>query len=372
MAETRTPKSPEVRISADSHMAEPLDLWQTRLPERYRAGVMDFSKGHHQIGKGQYAREGGWDPAKRLVDMAADGVVAEVLYPTRGKEMYRDDLAPEVAEACASVYNDWMIEFCSEAGDRLWGQAEIGLWNTDHAVHELERCMKAGLAGATVWEIPPEGIPWTSDHYDPFWAAAQEMGAPVSMHINTGFGPYTGGFRPGRSLVESVARTCGEHKAIAMRQLTELICSGVFERFPELRVVLAELEVGWIPFWVEDMDRRFLKWRERTLPMLPSEYFHRNVFATFTQDEVGGHLLASYGQDNFLWSNDYPHPGCIWPFSGEIITHTLGHLDAATMAKVLRENTARIYGRPVPSPMPVPTERPPSMDEEWGRRWIER
>src|SRR5436189_4780189 len=115
----------ENRISADSHMAEPLDLWQQRMPEKFKDHALHFTG--HKIGEGQYARVGGWEPAARLKDMAADGVAAEVLYPTRAKEMWRQGCIPAVAEMSAHVYNEWMGEFCQEAPDRLWGQSVVCL-----------------------------------------------------------------------------------------------------------------------------------------------------------------------------------------------------------------------------------------------------
>jgi uncharacterized protein len=359
----------ENRISADSHMAEPLDLWQQRMPERHRENALRFR--HHEIGKGQYAREGGWDPRERLKDMAADGVSAEVLYPTRGKEIFRQGCEPEIAQISAHVYNDWMVEFCQEAPDRLWGQSLICLWDIDHAVRELEWSRKSGLRGASIWMIPPEGLPFDSNHYERFWSAAEELEMPISMHINQGFGEYAEGLDRGAGIVESVKRTCGGHKKIAMDVLTEFICSGVFERHPRLKLVLAELEVGWIPFWLEDMDRRFLKSREHgKFSLLPSEYFSRNIYATFTQDRAGGYLIGLYGEDNFLWSNDYPHPGCIWPYSDTVIEKTLGHLDPSVRRKVLCENVAQLYGMPIPEPMP--RQPAPDMEAVWGRLWINR
>lgn len=360
----------EIRISADSHMAEPFDLWEKRLPAKLRDRAQRYPSGRY--GAGLHLRAGGWDPAARLKDIAADGISAEVLYPTLGKDMYRQGKHPdpELTEASAHAYNDWMIEFCQEAPDRLWGQAEIVLWDIDHAVQELRRSKKSGLRGATIWMIPPEGLSFASDHYERFWAAAQDLEMPVSMHINQGFGPYGADRDSLRGdFVESVAFTCGGHKAIAMQALTEIICSGVLERYPGLKIVMAELEVGWIPFWLEDVDRRFLKSREHSrFPLLPSEYFNRQIYATFTQDEVGGFLLQRWGADNFMWSNDYPHPGCIWPHSDEVIALTLSHLSPEIRAKALCENAARLYGMPIPAPMPrlEPTDK----DAIWERPWI--
>ena len=352
----------EGRISADSHMSEPPDLWDKRLPARFREYAIHI---RHEPGKGFYARAGGYEPGPRLEDMARDGIVAEVLYPTFGKDMYTEERPPEAAQACAVAYNDWMIEFCQEAPDRLWGQAEIPLWDVDWAAGELQRCRNAGLVGPTIWMVPPADLPFTSAHYDRFWAAAQDLDAPVSMHINTGFSSYASRSRTagrGRDQVASLKRSATGHKQITADALTEIIISGVLERFPRLKVVVAEVEIGWIPFWLSEMDKMS---RRRPLPLKPSEYFYRQCYSTFTEDEVGGRLLQWYGQDSFMWSTDYPHVGTgdIWLFSDEVIERTLSHLDKRVLAKVLRENVAKLYGKRVPAVMPEPPADPTL--EEW-------
>ncbi len=353
-----------VRISADSHMSEPLDLWEKGLPEEFREYTIPL---RGEYGKGFYARRGGYEPGPRLVDMARDGIVAEVLYPTFAKDMYDPGRPPAAAEALARVYNDWMVDFCSEAPDRLWGQAEIALWDIDHAIAEMERCRKAGLVGATIWMVPPEDIPFSTDHYDRFWAAAQDLAMPVSMHINTGFGRYEArarGTALGYDRIATLKRTATGHKQVTADALTDIICSGTFERFPQLKIVVAEIEVGWIPFWLTEMDKRS---RQRGLPLMPSEYFYRQCYSTFTEDEVGGMLLERYGQRSFMWSTDYPHVGTgdIWLFSDEVIERTLGHLAPEVQARVLRDNVAELYGMPVPTAMPEPPEDPTL--EEWRK-----
>src|SRR6266567_8330873 len=133
----------EQRISADSHMAEPPDLWETRLPEKYRDRALHFPnvKLYESF---QHFRAGGWDPHERLRDQAYDGISAEVLYPTLGYASYGVG-DPALEEACTRVYNDWMIEFCDVAPDRLWGLGLISLWNIDNGIKELERCKRAGM-----------------------------------------------------------------------------------------------------------------------------------------------------------------------------------------------------------------------------------
>ena len=357
----------EIRISADSHVSEPPDLWKKGLPAKFRDRAPRFPR--VKRGAGLHARAGGWDAAERLKDIAADGISAEVLYPTLAKGIYEqagDD--PVLAQACDRVYNDWMIEFCAHAPERLWGQAHIGLWNMDYAVAELQRCREAGLRGATIWIIPPEGLPFTSDHYERFWSAAEDLDTPVSMHINSGFGIYLERHFEDRR--EIITRQSYGHKTVAMQALAELILSGALERHPRLRLVIAEYEVGWIPFWLEDLDRKAGRRESLGLSLAPSAYFNRQVYATFMQDGVGGFLLQRWGADNFLWSNDYPHGGGIWPYSDEVIENTLGRLSTQTRAKVLGQNVAKVYGMPIPEPM----ARQPAPDAEriWKRPWLKR
>ena len=132
----------ELRVSADSHLSERPDLWEKGLPAQYRDRAPRFPR--IQLGRGNHVRAGGWDPVARLKDMAADGISAEVLYPTLAKSIYEQCEDVEVAEASCRVYNDWQLEYCQEAPDRLWGQAFIGLWNIDHAIAELQRARKEG------------------------------------------------------------------------------------------------------------------------------------------------------------------------------------------------------------------------------------
>lgn len=373
MADEKTVPNTEVRISADSHMAEPLDLWTTRMPDKYKDRALQWSG--QRMGKGQYRREGGWDPVARLKDMAADGVVAEVLYPTRAKSLLRTDYEPEIAEASARVYNDWLAEFCSEAPDRLWGLGFLPLFNIETAIEEMDRCKQAGMVGINTWLRPPDDLPFSSEHYEKFWSAAEEMDMPIGMHINNGYGPYAEASQTVRSRekdlgpYDTLAFTAGGHKKIAQDTLTHIICSGVLDRHPRLKFIVAEAEVGWIPFFLEELDKRMR--RRSTMKELPSTYFYRQVFGTFSDDPVGGHLLSHWGQDSFLWANDYPHPGVgdVWLFSGKLIARDLGHLDASIRAKVVRESVAKLYNMPIPEPMPIP---PDSDDPSWEEWRVER
>lgn len=377
---TTAQRTREVRISADSHVAEPFDLWETRLPEALRDRALRFPD--LKVGEVHHTRAGGWDPKERLKDMALDGISAEVLYPSLGLGAFRTQ-NPILAENYARVYNDWLIEYCREAPDRLWGQAVVPLWNVDWAVTELERCRNGDLRGATTWLVPPDDLPFYSDHYERFWAAAQDLGMPVSMHINAGPPvtpdvPMNPGVppRPRPSTPESSggARRLQPpnrpHRNLlaAMNALSDIIASGVLERYPGVNVVIAEVGVGWIPYWLEEeFDRREIERSGQRLSLLPSEYFYRQGHATFLDDAVGAHLLTWRGTESFMWSNDYPHQKCIWPFSEETIARTLGDLPEDVRSKAVCHNAARLYGMPVPAPMDPPAE--PPQGPLPSRRW---
>ena len=203
-------------ISADSHMMEPADLWETRLDNKFRdrapkvvknergsgymfiaPGVRPFPvAGGFGIGKSgedlkehlkkgyEAARPSGWDPAERLKDQDVDGVRAEVIYTTLGMPLFGLD-DDELRRACFTAYNDWVAEFRSYCPPRLHPIALLSLDDIPLAVKELERCAKIGLKGGMIWGVPPDDKPYYNELYDPFWAAAQELKMPLSLHVIT-------------------------------------------------------------------------------------------------------------------------------------------------------------------------------------------
>jgi uncharacterized protein len=330
----------ELRVSADSHMAEPPDLWETRLPQQYRDRAPHFPsvKLYESF---QHIRAGGWDPHERLRDQAYDGISAEVLYPTLGYASYSVG-DPELEEACVRVYNDWLAEFCSVAPDRFWGLGLISLWNVDNAIKELERCKAAGMRGAAIGLCPAEDLPYSDDHYDRFWSACEDTGMSVNLHINSGPGAKKAELRIQNP---NLPRGVHKHKIDCMLAVADMIGGGVFERHPELKVVVAEAGVGWIPFFAQEFDyyqNRFAG-KDAESGGSPSDYIYRNVYGAFISDEIGGILLSKYGQDTFMWSNDYPHPACLWPISERAIAHDLGELTPEARRKVTSGTASRLY-----------------------------
>jgi predicted TIM-barrel fold metal-dependent hydrolase len=370
----------EILISADSHVLELPDLWEKplagtfgdRAPRVYfdehrqnwmfgsRAALPQAVGGLFMAGrsaeelesvrKAGYAaaRQGGWDPVQRVKDMAIDGVSAEVLYPSLALGLFCVEDA-SLQEACFRVYNDWLIGYCKGAPERLVGIALISVYDIDHAVQEMERCKKSGLCGAMIWQVPHRSLPFTSNHYDRVWSAAQDLEMPVNLHILTGYGasmqrqtlPGLERYRRGVNQTEEITNA-----------LFEIIFSGVLERFPLLKVVSVENEIGWIPFWLGQCDKAFERHRSVVaLPIKkrPSEYFQRQVYATFFNDHVGGHLFSWWGEDNCMWSNDYPHQNSTWPHSRDIIARDMGELPTEKREKLVRLNVIQLYKLKMPA-----------------------
>lgn len=333
----------EIIISADSHVMEPPDLWVNGVPERFRESAPKFPP--HKVGEGFQQHPGGWDPHERIKEMETDGLSAEVLYPTLGLDLFGlDDAA--LQEACFRVYNDWLIEYCQAAPDRLVGIPCISVYNIDHAIQELERCTKAGLKGAIIWQVPHADLPFHSSHYDPFWAACQELDAPVSLHILTGHGYNK--HKERRKGVEHYRGSVNLKLHDIANALFELIFYGILDRYPRLKVITVENEVGWMPFFIQQWDYYFRRFRGVNPPPItkdPSEYCKNQVYACFFNDHVGGRNFEWWwGVDNCMWSNDFPHPNSTWPNSRKVIERDLGHLPRETRAKLLSINVAGLYG----------------------------
>jgi predicted TIM-barrel fold metal-dependent hydrolase len=361
-------------ISADSHVSEPPDLWATRCDKQYREraphlvtnppgkeGAYFYYEGHslHPIGiglgagkspeelkefltKATYAdaRPGGWDPAERIKDNAVDGVEGDVLYTTLGFRIFWLKDAGLQAD-CFRVYNDWLAEFVSHAPDKMAGLALISLYDPKAGARELERCAKMGLKGAMIWCSPPQEQPYSSDVYDPFWAAAQEMNMPISLHAITGMGiesQWNWGERYMRTTVLGYE---------VEKSFSVLIFSGVLDRFPNLQIVSAENNIGWIPYYLQRMDRVAARSRAAagfTQQLKPSEYFQRQMWATYIDDYVGVANRRFIGVDRIMWSSDYPHQASSWPHSQEVVSRDFKEASPDEVFKITRGNVAKLYG----------------------------
>ncbi|MBM3347179.1 MAG: amidohydrolase [Betaproteobacteria bacterium] len=374
-------------ISSDSHVLEPGNLWLERLDKKYRDRAprifFDENSGRYKFGgegltpviysglfaankrgdklaeqitkaasAAQAASEkdappGGWDPHQRLKDQDIDGVWAEVVYSSLAMAMFRVE-DPAYQHALFRVYNNWLGEFCSVAPDRLIGMAQIPLVDVEEGVRELRRAHKLGLKGGMIFASPPADRPFTTRHYDPFWRTAEELSMPIGLHILTGHGAPSKRLLSDLTPVEFLTGLMSLSDEVVY-SFTDIVFSGVLERFPKLKLVSAENEVGWIPFWLHMADQwwnRYKKSHPNELTMQPSDYFKRQMYATFLEDPIGVHCaqLPLVGYDNLMWGSDYPHGSSTWPNSLKVIDRIMPGVNQANRRKMLTDNCAKLYG----------------------------
>ncbi|MGE0383176.1 MAG: amidohydrolase family protein [Gammaproteobacteria bacterium] len=355
-------------ISGDGHVNEPPDLWTRRLPAKYASRaprIESFENGDAWVIEGiadpinfglnasagmpaskqkawmrfEEVRRGGWDPAARLEEMDEDGVDAEIMYPTPRLSfgvLTNDDKAFSLA--MVQAYNDWLSEYCAHAPDRLWGLAMMPLAGVDAALAEFERCLKLpGMRGAFIPAYPNGTTTLTADD-DRFFAAVAASGTPLSIHV-------------GLSVAKPTAHKMklpGDTRFYdAPVRMLELLWAGVFDRFPALKVVFAEVDCGWVPFFKEQTDNRYHRMaaaNRLTLTAPPSEYFDRHVFYTYITDTYAVRNRVGVGVENMLWSSDYPHTGGDWPYSWRTIDATFNGVPKPERELILAGNALRLYG----------------------------
>ena len=292
----------------------------------------------------------GWDARCELEAMEIEGVDAAVLFPTRGlyahAKEYADD---ELAAAISRAYNDWFAEFCSAAPQRLFGAGLIPAQCVSSAVLEVRRVAREYAFKAVLLRPNPmRGRNWHDPCYDPLWEVIEEHGLAICFHEGVGAElPVAVGERfDGRYEDMHITEHVACHPVEMMYCVLCMICGGVCERFPGLRVAFLEANCSWAPYWLWRIDEHYQQ-RERALktqlPMLPSEYFKRQCWLSVEPDEhLATHMFEQLGDDNVVFSTDFPHPDSRFPSAVDTLLDQ--PFDPSSLSKILWANTARLYG----------------------------
>jgi predicted TIM-barrel fold metal-dependent hydrolase len=371
-------------ISADGHVDLPLlpaDLFTARVPAALRdrvphvvqvdgvsqwvdgdgallAGVGGTSHTGSPYVKGQSARfdrmneSGFWDdvasgimhpadPALRLAAQDRDGIVGEVVYGILGAANAIRD--PEIQVAVMAAYNDWLVEFCAAADGRIVGVACLPSGNPDAAAAELRRLAARGQLAVEV-AMTHDLLPLWRQEFAPIWQAADETGAIVHLHtIGPPIDPRHA--TNARERASWVGAWLTVFQLRMIDRLAELTFGGVLHAHPNMRVVLGESGIGWLPYVLDRMDE---EWHERfthlELTMPPSDYYRRQMFATFQRDEAGLLLADRIGVHTLMWGNDFPHGDGVWPDSRSVIDKQFAEVSADTRQAICLDNAARLYG----------------------------
>ena len=354
-------------ISSDGHLEVLPERWTPRIPAPYRAkaprtiklpdgGDALLVEGHEPrpvpfldlragrtnetwqpFGVTVEDTAGVGPPEQRLREQDIDGLHAEVLFPNMqmGPRLWRLMADDDAYRAAVRAYNDWLgQEYCAVSRDRLIGLGVIPWTTLDDAIAELKHCAHLGLKGVALGVFPSgKGYPTLED--DRFWAVALDMNIPLTVHV--GFdrqGPRAAqptfeyhGVDPavlarlgGRTIVEWVALPfLGTASAMSLAQI---ILSGVFDRFPNLKIFFAETRLGWVAFWMEEADywyERHRHWAERLLnfkplKQRPSDYVRQHIFFSVQHVErVAVELRHHMGVEHVMFATDFPHIECDWP-----------------------------------------------------------
>jgi predicted TIM-barrel fold metal-dependent hydrolase len=283
----------------------------------------------------------------RLADMDRDGVQATVIFGPIF-QISTDD--PALRVACYQTYNDWLMEFCQAAPDRLIG-APMLPETPDTAHDELMRLAKKGGVRQVSLMIANVNPKLDDPAWEKLWTALEETGIVLGWHITVFVG------KPGDRAAGKAASVFENTKFFMgnfLDPFIDLFAWGILERHPKLKMVMAEAGTGWLPWLVQELDYRHWRlweakefWADKggkDLETKPSELFKRQIYATFQEDYAAMALIPFFGDGHLLWASDYPHPDGVWPNSKSAIERQMQDLSPEMRQKLTHDNAAKLYG----------------------------
>jgi predicted TIM-barrel fold metal-dependent hydrolase len=365
-------------ISADSHIVEPADIFEKYLPAEFRASapvLKDYKGGSawfvaddiepvvlpRTAKTGSGYRDGTPlstdapiaysdilpalnDPAERLKAQYTDSIDAEILYPTPGlwdAVKMLDDNALKLA--LYKAYNNWITDFCAHAPDRLIGLGIVPTTSVEDARDEAQRVASELKLRGMVLGAFPSGAPvgGNSDD-DPFWEVVDRTGLVISIHVAIGnqhstmpFGGIGGGEKP--QMADAIQ---------------PMVSSGFFDRFENVRLVLAHADAGWAIHWLEFGDMYFLRHRHlsnytlKHEDRLLSDYIRRRVWFTFHQDATCVRNRHNIGPAHLMWASHFPYDDSNWPDNRQQATRVTAEAPEDVRENLLAGNVARLYRLP--------------------------
>lgn len=366
-----------ILVSVDDHIVEPPGFIEPHLPAKYRKVA---PKVEHQddgtdlwlyegqrlpnvglnavVGKPreeygieptsfEEMRRGCYDVSERVNDMNANGVLGSLNFPSVAQfcgQLFAKTDDKDQALAMVRGYNDWHIDaWCGAAPDRFIPCALPALWDPQLAADEVRRVASKGCYAVTFSENPARlGYPSLhSDHWDPFWAACEEVGTVVCLHIGSS------------SQLMITAIDAPMDVLITLQPMNivqaaaDLIWSRVLRTFPTLKFALVEGGIGWVPYFLDRIDYTYEhhhRWTGQDFgDRLPSDVFRERFITCFIDDPTGVKLRSDIGLDNITWECDYPHSDCTWPDSPELLAQSLRGVPDGDIARITHENAMRLF-----------------------------
>jgi predicted TIM-barrel fold metal-dependent hydrolase len=349
-------------IDADGHVFEPDWIWERYLEPRFvdrRPRLIRDARGTTRYllegltippgeGRGAWApegimeaslhREGGVDPKLRLVDMDEEGIDVAILFGTFGLALW---IAPEdLSPALCRAYNDWMADYCGTDASRLKATAALPLCSIEASVVEARRAVEE--LGCVALTLPVNILGRNPDDPEifPLYELAQELDVPITFHAGGGrFAEdrFTDAYATAHTVCFPMDILFG---------LTTVLCGGVLERFPTLRVAMLEAGCGFLPYYLERLDEHFEK-RAGEMPITrpPGETFAegRCLLSCEPEEKSLAFVTDAVGADKIVYASDYPHWDCEFPNSVRAISQRK-ELSAEVKRAILYENSKRLFG----------------------------
>jgi predicted TIM-barrel fold metal-dependent hydrolase len=293
---------------------------------------------------------GCYDPAERIRDMERNWVDGSLCFPTFprfcGQTFYEGE-DKELGLLCVRAYNDWMVDtWCAQpagSSTRLIPLCLVPLWDADLAADEVRRNAARGVHAVAFSEIPPHlGLPSIhAGYWDPFFRACEETSTSVNMHIGSS------------SKMPATSRDAGPGVSGAlswvnsMASLADYLFSGVFIRFPRLKIAYSEGGIGWIPYALEKADdfwHQHNNWTraKEKIPEPPSTYYFDHVYGCTVRDPFGMENLDRIGTANVTFETDFPHTDTTWPDTKAYAENELKALPDDIQYAILRGNAIKL------------------------------
>ncbi|MHB1890766.1 MAG: amidohydrolase family protein [Acidimicrobiales bacterium] len=366
-----------VLVSVDDHVVEPPDLFEGRVPARYRdrapkvvrkedgTDVWSYEGSEiPNIGLNAVAgrspeeygieptsfeemRAGCYDIHERVRDMNVNGVLGSMCFPSFPQfcgQLFARTEDKEQALAMLQAYNDWHVEgWCGAYPGRFIPLALPPLWDPELMGAEVRRMAAKGCHAVTFSENPSKlGYPSLhSEHWDPFWSACSDEGTVVCLHIGSS------------SQLVITAPDAPIDVLITLQPMNivqaaaDLVWSPVLRKYPDLKIALSEGGIGWIPYFLERIDyvyQHHKAWTGQSFgDQLPSQVFLDRIVTCFIDDSFGVESRAHLNLDQVCWECDYPHSDSTWPNAPEAAMKYLAGLPDADVNRITHENAMRIF-----------------------------
>jgi predicted TIM-barrel fold metal-dependent hydrolase len=374
-------------ISGDTHLEVPAQRWTCRVPEKFRDraprtvrlanGADGFLIEGQPVRENAFDLYGGkgreaWGPfgqtyestpgtasaQDRLKCLDLDGMDAEVLFPpvVTGPRAWRNVQDDDAYLALVRAYNEFVAEeYAAEAPERLLAIGVIPVASLAEAIVEMDHCALLGLKGVMLSAFPSgRGYPTPED--EAFWAEALKIRMPLTIHIDLDrSGPRSGPLMVYEKQA-GVADIAGQVARFAQRgavNAVQLILAGVFDRFPDLRILMAENQIGWVPTFMTVADERYdrhIYWAQHLLGFQalpnghPSDYVRRHVLWGFQRDPAGVELRHWMGVENLVWGSDFPHQESEYPHSLSVIEQNFRNVPESERHAMVCGNIATFLG----------------------------